>query len=263
MMATTNGPKESYYYSTDGGASWQQGGTFSFATGLWGDPCVITDTSGNYYFLHLERNWAAVSFDRIFCRKLSRLGDDWAKVSSLAYNPPKMQDKEWGAYDPTTNTLYVVWTEFDSYGSSDPDCFSNVMFSRSTDGGGSWSTPLRINEVSGDCLDRENTVHQAVPAVGPDGEVYVCWSGPAGIVLDVSLDQGKSWLNHDIFVSEIPGGRPFPVLGFYRGGCLPMIACDASQGPHRGTVYVHWPDQRNGPDDTDIWLSRSTDNGMT
>jgi len=137
------------------------------------------------------------------------------------------------------------------------------MFSRSTDGGGSWSTPLRINEVSGDCLDRENTVHQAVPAVGPDGGVYVCWSGPAGIVVDVSMDQGKSWLDHDIFVSEIPGGRPFPVLGFCRGGCLPMIACDRSQGPHRATVYVHWPDQRNGPDDTDIWLSRSTDNGMT
>lgn len=61
MMATTNGPKESYYYSTDGGASWRQGGTFSFATGLWGDPCVITNTSGNYYFLHLERNWTALA----------------------------------------------------------------------------------------------------------------------------------------------------------------------------------------------------------
>ena len=29
-----------------------------------------------------------------------------------------------------------------------------------------------------------------MPAVGPDGEVYVAWAGPTGLVLDRSADGG-------------------------------------------------------------------------
>jgi hypothetical protein len=44
---------------------------------------------------------------------------------------------------------------------------------------------------------------------------------------------------------------------------LPITACDLSQGPNRGTIYINWSDQRNGGDDTDVWLSKSTDGGET
>ncbi|HKK37815.1 MAG TPA: sialidase family protein, partial [Cryomorphaceae bacterium] len=39
--------------------------------------------------------------------------------------------------------------------------------------------------------------------------------------------------------------------------------CDLSDGPNRGTIYVNWADQRNGADNTDIFLSTSIDQGLS
>jgi len=36
-----------------------------------------------------------------------------------------------------------------------------------------------------------------------------------------------------------------------------------SVGSHRGTLYISWSDQKNGYDNTDVWISRSTDEGVT
>jgi len=268
MIVTTNGPVENYYYSNDAGITWNRGGEYSFDVGLWGDPCVVADTSGNFYFFHLERLYVSGQLqmpDRIFCRRMTcdQMGSGWSGVSYTGLNPPKMQDKEWAAYDPVSKNLYVVWSEFDVYGSVDPDHFSNILFSRSADGGVTWSDPKRINEVSGDCLDGSNSVMGAMPAVGPNGEIYVTWPGPEGIILDKSTDQGESWYAQDILVADNPAGDHYSIPGISRGGSCPAIACDLSYGPNRGTVYINWSDQINGPDDTDIWLSKSTDGGQT
>jgi hypothetical protein len=137
------------------------------------------------------------------------------------------------------------------------------MFSKSTDAGLSWSAAVQINEVSGDCVDSDNTTEGAVPAVGPNGEVYVAWSGPAGIVFDRSLDGGETWLDEDIFIDAQPTGWDYSIPGIYRANGLPITCCDISQSPYRGNIYVNWSDQRNGSDDTDIWFSKSTDGGNT
>jgi hypothetical protein len=44
---------------------------------------------------------------------------------------------------------------------------------------------------------------------------------------------------------------------------FPVTCCDLSDGPHRGTVYINWSDQRNGGNDTDVWIIKSTDGGTT
>lgn len=137
------------------------------------------------------------------------------------------------------------------------------MFSKSTDGGESWSAALRINEVDGDCLDDDNTVEGAVPAVGPNGEIYVSWAGPEGIVFDRSLDQGETWLENDIFISDLPGGWAFDIPGISRCNGFPITICDLSGGENHGTIYVNWSDQRFGEDDTDVWMTKSTDGGNT
>jgi hypothetical protein len=36
-----------------------------------------------------------------------------------------------------------------------------------------------------------------------------------------------------------------------------------SDGPNRGTLYLNWSDQRNGNDNTDVWIMKSTDGGET
>ena len=44
---------------------------------------------------------------------------------------------------------------------------------------------------------------------------------------------------------------------------MAITACDISGSEHNGTIYINWTDQRNGEDDTDVWLAKSTDGGNT
>ena len=61
----------------------------------------------------------------------------------------------------------------------------------------------------------------------------------------------------------MPGGWAYSISGINRANGLPITTCDLSNGPNRGTIYVNWSDQRNGKDNTDIWLAKSTDGGET
>ncbi|MBE9485501.1 MAG: T9SS type A sorting domain-containing protein, partial [Bacteroidetes bacterium] len=253
---------DNMYYSTDGGYTWNHE-TLSSTYGVWGDPVVIVDTAGAYYFFHLSNPQQGNWIDRIVCQKTDMIGGSWNNGSYMGLNGDKEQDKEWAIVDITNNNIYVTWTQFDDYGSSNPDYKSNIHFSRSFDGGATWSEALRINKVSGDCVDDDNTVEGAVPAVGPDGEIYVAWAGPEGLVFDRSLDQGTSWLEEDIFIGPFPEGWAYDIPGISRCNGLPVTKCDLSGGPYHGTIYVNWTDQRNGTDDTDVWIAKSTDGGDT
>lgn len=256
-----------YYYSNDGGLSWTEGRlTSSF--GVWGDPCVIFDAVGNLHYGHLSNPPAPAGYfiDRIIVQKSTDGGVTWNDGAGIGLNPPKQQDKEWLAADMTNslfkNRLYVAWTEFDRYGSMDPQDSTRILFSYSTNFGETWSKPVKVSDVSGDCVDSDSTVEGAVPAVGPNGEVYLAWAGPLGIVLDKSTDGGATF-GRDRFVTVQPGGWDFNVSGISRCNGLPVTACDISNSPYRGNVYVAWSDQRRGIDDTDIFFIKSTDGGET
>jgi hypothetical protein len=251
-----------YYISQDTGRTWTSH-TLQSSHGVWGDPAIAVDINSNFYFFHLSNPPSGNWIDRIVCQKTTNNGDTWNDGSFTGLNGTKAQDKQWFAIDPTDNTMYLTWTQFDSYGSASPSDSSIILFSKSTDAGETWSPALRINKVSGDCIDSDNTVEGAVPAVGPNGEVYVSWAGPAGIVFDRSLDKGTTWMDHEIHVDPMPTGWDYHVPGIYRANGLPITVCDLSPGPNRGTIYINWSDQRNGADDTDIWLAKSTDGGNT
>jgi hypothetical protein len=253
---------QSYFYSEDGGLTWQAG-YLNSPYGVWGDPCIIADTAGDFYFLHLSNPSSGSWIDRIVCQKSYDAGHTWTPGSYMGLNGPKAQDKEWSVVDPQTNIIYTSWTQFDSYGSSAPYDSSTILFSRSLDNGDTWSDAVRINQVAGDCLDMDNTVEGAVPAVGPNGEVYISWAGPLGIVFTKSTDQGVTWPDTNTFVCTIPGGWDYGVPGIFRANGLPVTCCDLSNGPYRGTIYINWSDQRNGPTDTDVFLVKSTDGGIT
>lgn len=254
-----------YYYSNDGGLSWTEGELTS-SLGVWGDPCVIFDVDGNLYFSHLSNPPSGNWLDRIVVQKSTTGGVTWNNGVGVGLNPPKDQDKEWLAVDetfsPYRNNLYMSWTEFDAYGSANPNDSTRILFSRSTDGGLSWSTPLKVSDVGGDCIDSDNTVEGAVPAVGPNGEIYLSWSGPLGIMFDKSGDGGATF-GTDIYVTEQPGGWDFEVPGIYRCNGLPITACDISDSPYQGNVYIAWSDQRNGTNNTDVFFIKSTDGGET
>ena len=249
------------YYSNDSGLNWTVSTLYSSQNGVWGDPCCIVDTAGHYYFFHLSNPSTGSWIDRIVCQKSTDNGATWNDGSYMGLNGTKAQDKEWAVVDWTNNNMYVTWTQFDDYGSSNPSDVSSIMFSKSIDGGLSWSDALKINEVDGDCIDDDNTVEGAVPAVGPNGEIYVSWAGPEGIVFDKSFDQGGTWLDEDIFVTDFPGGWAYDIPGISRCNGLPVTVCDLSGGVNHGNIYINWTDQGNGVDDTDVWIVKSEDGG--
>ena len=254
-----------YYYSTDGGWTWTEGRMTS-TLGVWGDPSLVFDARGNLYFGHLSLPLEGDFIDRIVVQKSVDGGRTWNDGAGMGLNPPKDQDKEWLGVDTTNspyrNNIYSAWTEFDRYGSADPNDRTRILLSRSTDSGAHWSETVLISDVTGNCLDSDNTVEGAVPAVGPQGEVYLSWSGPLGIMFDKSPDGGQTF-GKDIFVTTTPGGWDFNIPGIYRCNGMPITVCDTSNSPYRGNIYILWSDQRNGQLDTDVFLKKSTDGGDT
>ncbi len=261
-----------FYHSSNGGLNWING-TMTSSYTVWGDPAVIVDTSGNFYYFHLT-NPGAVFIDRIVCQKSTDAGGTWSNGSYTGYNPPKGQDKAWGAVDfthgPRGNWIYVTWTQFDFYGTNNSSDSSNILFSRSTDGGLTWDAAIgakRLNQKAGDCVDSDNTMEGAVPCVGPNGEIYVCWAGTISLntprlFFTKSTDGGTTWLPNNLIIGTQPGGWDYFINGIYRSNGLPITCCDVSNGPNRGTVYVNYTDSISTTDH-DVKIIKSTNGGTT
>ncbi|MDX1652850.1 MAG: sialidase family protein [Brumimicrobium sp.] len=250
-----------YYYSRNGGKTWKSK-SLSSEYNVNGDPVMHIGQDGRYYYFHLSNPVNGNYLDRIVCDYSDRLKGKWTS-SATKPDAPKAQDKHWVAECPITGNLYLTWTQFDEYDSSKPGDSSRIMFSKSADKGQTWTEPAIISTLQGDCLDGDNTVEGAVPAVNSKGELFVVWTGPHGLRINISSDQGESWLPVERKITDHIGGWSLDVPGLSRCNGLPVLKIDNSSGPNHGRLYVNWADQRNGSDDTDIWLIYSDDGGMT
>ncbi len=248
------------YVSHDTGATWKQVAVNS-SYGIAGDPVLTSDYDGNFYFTSLSNPSNGSWLDRIIIQKSTDFGETWSNGSYTGLNPPKDQDKDWVIIDHNKKLMYMTWTEFDTYGSNSPTDFSNIIFSKSTDGGITWSQGVRINQKPGDCIDGDNTTEGAVPAVAPNGDLYVAWADLEGIKFDKSTDQGLTWQNQDMLITDFPGGWDFNIPDLGRANGLPNLQCDVSNSPYKGNLYLNWTDQRNGTKNTDVWMMKSTDGG--
>lgn len=248
-----------YYYSKDGGKSWKAKSIKS-KWGVNGDPCMLIDTLERYFYFHLS-NYKGESLAGGIVSQYSKKLKGKFKYEGHTKINGKYHDKQWVALNPKNNQLYMTWTQFDAYNSKKKSDRSNILFSKSSDGGLNWSDPLDISYYSGDCQDNDETAEGAVPAIGPNGEIYAVWARNDSLWFNYSLDDGKSWLEKEVFVETQPGGWVIDIPGLFRCNGLPVTVCDQSNSPNRGTIYVNWGDQRNGLDDSDIWLIKSTDGG--
>ncbi len=251
-----------YYYSKNGGKRWESKSITS-PYGVFGDPVLIFDTTGRPYYFHLASYKATSHLDRIVCQSADKVCSDFNDGTFPKPNGKKVQDKHWIVVNPFTNDLYMTWTQFDAYNSKNPKDSSLIVFSKSTDQGKTWSDPLRISKFGGDCLDDDETVEGAVPAVGPNGELYVTWTGPKGLVMQKSMDGGATWLPEEVQLEKQWGGWTLEIPEMNRANGLPILKCDLSGGPDRGALYLNWCDQRNGETDTDVFIKKSTDGGET
>lgn len=137
--------------------------------------------------------------------------------------------------DPA-GTLYAAWTEYDGV----------LWFSRSIDGGESFSTPKRIAGGNGTGPARGPSL-----AVDSENVVYIAWTvgedPQADIHIARSTDAGKSF------------GAPRVVLDSDGHSDAPRIVVDRSQVLH--LVFAESP---NGPfEGYHIAYTRSTDGGRT
>lgn len=248
------------YVTKDAGKTWTKKKMTS-AFGISGDPTVVVDEKGNFFYLHISGPTSGQGgeetgrFDRIQIHKSDDGGNSWAEGESIGLNPPKEQSRQRAAIDSRGN-LFVAWTQFDKYGDADPGCQSNVLFSMSKNGK-KWTNPVTISQTAGNCADDDNTPEGAVPAVSFDGKVFVAWSSEEKIFLDRSFNGGEWWLSNDIVVGEQKGGWNLMIPGHTHSNGMPVLMSDHGKSQYRGSLYVAWADQRNGENDTDIWFSRS------
>lgn len=163
--------------------------------------------------------------------------------------PYIVADASHGQY---SGNLYVGWTRWTLTD-------SEILLSRSTDGGKTWSKPVEIDGHPGLPRDDNGANEGFDGVVGPDGTLYATWSSGEQIMLTVSRDGGQTFTPPRAIVHTAP--IMFAVQGLERANGFPQIAMDPRGGRHGGPLYVTWSDYRNG--DLDVFCATSTDQGRS
>jgi uncharacterized repeat protein (TIGR01451 family) len=238
-----------YYVSFDGGLTWPGDGIIPLIppAEAGGDPAMTIYDLNNVYFAFIAFHRTQDDVGGVYVAKSTDGGLSWTTPLTVALNTQTVfHDKEYVTVDATGSPLdgnvYVSWTRFST---SAP-----IYFSRSTDGGTSYSTPMQISDFSWN--------QGSIPAVGPYGEVYVVWYNydTQAQRMTVSTDGGGSFGTPFHVSTVIPIPSPLPG-GSFRVNSFPTIAIDQNNG----NLYVAWNDYRNG--DADVLFVRSSDGGGT
>ena len=258
------------YRSEDGGLTWASKKMRS-RHGVYGDPCIVSDLKGHFHYFHLSDptglGWGSPwILDRIVCQTSKSSVKRWSRGSSIGLNRPKQQDKEWVAFDPIFDRLIATWTQFDKYGDESPTCESNILRSFSKNGK-RWSEPVQLTTLPGNCVDNSSTAEGATSDVDEFGNIYTAWGLDGKIIMvksTVDRNTGEvTSISEEIVAIDSGALWDFEIPGLGRANGMPIIKCDRSGGPNTGTLYINWADQRNGEDNTDIWLTKSNDFGLT
>lgn len=251
-----------YAASTDGGATWLEGlvpGLTRSSGGPWdraSDPWVAFGPGGRAYFCSLlfeedrPDNGIGVSSS-------TDGGRTWTEPTLIAQSVDDFNDKQALTVDTSAGSahlgsVYVAWdanVDADGNGSVEKQV---VLVSRSKDGGSSWEPAVRVRKKGANV--------GCIPRVGPDGTVYLVWTGGsiggrrAYVFFSRSGDGGLTW-SKPRKISEI---RAAGIDGFRTGNGLPSFDVD----PATGSLVVAWSDARfTGADQ--VALIGSTDGGAT
>jgi len=123
----------------------------------------------------------------------------------------------------------------------------DVWAVRTTDGGRSWSDPVRLNAVEGSAREGLHGM-----ASGPAGELCCAWldlrNGRTEIMAATSADGGSTW-SRDVLVYRSPEKNVCEC-------CHPSVAYGAD-----GSVLVQWRNSLGG--DRDMFFARSDDGGTS
>jgi hypothetical protein len=218
-----------FYRSSDGGATWADsllpgylndkstqgaaspvhqmalGGAFAA-----GDPVQAWDGKGDVFFMGNNFNrgiedgrsasfrdntgdvWVATYAPK--SSDTSTDGSRYVRTVILAANTfgqGSFNDKTGLQVDQTTGNVYAAWSDFHGRGCNE------ILFSRSTDGGATFSAPMKISSI---CNNQGPNI-----AIGPNGQVYVSWFGQ----FSGTFGQGGNTMAGAAFTSSSDGGQTF------------------------------------------------------
>jgi hypothetical protein len=214
--------------SSDQGVTFSAPRNVSGTSGSSSNPMIFVDAQGGINVVWVND---APGNDDIFFSRSADGGGSFSAPVNVSHDAADSLSPQL-AVDSSGN-ISVVWE-------SDSTPFG-VLYSHSTNGGTSFSSPLDLATNTGGSFG-------AQIGVGADGSINVVWeddsSSGANISFSRSTDKGNSF-------------SPPQTLSTNLGNSTEaQIVLDAS-----GNIYVVWADSTSGR--FDIFLSRSTDQGAT
>ncbi len=245
-------------HSTDGGLTWSARQDIGVDGTEYPFPVVAHD--GTVYNFMMS-NWGPGQTGTVQITKSSDGGQTWSAASNVATaeqpnSPMRTGDTFrffatiYAAVDLNNGSLYVTWTDSRNFASDGTD----VMYTRSTDGGKSWTQPTRLSHDPAGVV-RDHIV--PVIAVGNDSKVHAFW-------LDRRLDPHNRFFD-SWYSSSTDGGTTWaPDIRVSTSSQDLNVGLPAASGDAAGdywgldtskdTVYVAWNDARSG--DQDILVSK-------
>ncbi|HXS96762.1 MAG TPA: sialidase family protein [Candidatus Limnocylindrales bacterium] len=254
--------------SFDGGITWSPslakfskcaGGVYDRAS----DPWVSIAADGTVHQVALGLNGAGRQTAIVVSRSFDG-GLTWTDPFTVHFDPAGGDDKEAIVADPNDpRYVYLVWDRPGTAGNNR----IVTMFSRSADGGATWSTPAITYDPGNAAFA---TYHEiGVLPAGRLVDVFELTYNPASghtpgtwVAASRSDDHGATWDAPTIIAADNSIGtvNAKTQAALRTGSGLSHVAVDSSTG----AIYVVWADARfSGGAREGVALSRSTDGGVT
>ena len=254
-------------YSEDRGETWQIAKhTAPENYRVSGDVSITYDSRGHAILCYIafdklgtSQYWAHnATRNGVFIRRSLDGGKTWeANAISVDEQPTRpvmpFEDKPYVVADnnpnsPYVGNLYLGWTEFRLEKTV-------ILFSRSINGGKTWSPPQEISTHEGLPRDDTGAVEGFTAAAGADGTLYAAWADGSTIAMAISQDGGATFTPSRAILDTAPSY--YGVEAVERANGFPQLGMD----PKNNRLFITFSDYRNG--DVDVFCATSTDRGAT